>query len=278
MVLSKNFLWTSCFAILIFILVLYIYHEVNYPIVKSIEIKSNKIKNDIRILQISDYHNKKFKNKNKIVLDEVKNLKPDIIVITGDLISRTTENCDNAYNFIKELIKINPNVYFVNGNHERDNINIPADEFNLNLSKSGARVLINQGLKVNINGDYINICGVDDIYSNSCDLNKALYGTQDDLFTLLLSHEPDIVLKYSNIHCDLILSGHTHGGQIRLPLIGAIIAPGQGFFPKYNKGLYKLNNDTNTSLYVDSGLGTTNFFPIRFLNRSQISLIKISPI
>ena len=274
MKLCKSLLWISFFAILIFILVLYIYYEVNCPTFKKIEVKSNKIKNDIRILQISDYHNKKFKNKNKIVLDEVKNLKPDIIVITGDLISRSTKNCDNAYNFIKELIKINPNIYFVNGNHERDNMNIPADEFDLSLSKLGVRVLINQGLKVNINGDYINICGVDDIYSHRCDLSKALYGTQSNLFTLLLSHEPDIVLKYSSIPCDLILSGHTHGGQIRLPLIGAIIAPGQGFFPKYNKGLYKLSNDT--TLYVDSGLGTAKFFPIRFLNRSQMSLIKIS--
>lgn len=79
--------------------------------------------------------------------------------------------------------------------------------------------------------------------------------------------------KHNDIPADLILSGHTHGGQVRIPFIGALVAPDQGFFPKLEKGIYEFG--TNQFLYIDSGLGTS-VAPIRFLNQSQLSVIKIT--
>ena len=90
-------------------------------------------------------------------------------------------------------------------------------------------------------------------------------------YNLLLSHSPNKPINYLNKNIDLILSGHTHGGQVRIPIIGGVLAPGQGLFPKYDKGLYKIGN---TSLYIDSGLGNS-LLPIRMFNRVQISNIEV---
>lgn len=94
-----------------------------------------------------------------------------------------------------------------------------------------------------------------------------------DHYTVLLSHTPSITEIYEQIPADLILSGHTHGGQVRFPLIGALVSPDRGLFPKLDKGTYQLG--AGLYLYIDSGLGTTRL-PIRFLNQSQLSLITIT--
>ncbi len=91
----------------------------------------------------------------------------------------------------------------------------------------------------------------------------------------MLSHSPNRPMAYTTGLEDLILSGHTHGGQVRLPIIGSIVVPGQGFFPKYDKGIYELEN---TTLYIDSGLGNSLLPPLRLFNRIQISNIIIKPI
>src|SRR5690606_36275120 len=106
------------------------------------------------------------------------------------------------------------------------------------------------------------------------DVQAAFRGVDQEQYTILLSHAPNIVIRYSSndILADLILSGHTHGGQVRLPFIGALAAPGQGLFPKLDKGTFTIAQDQY--LYIDSGLGTS-MVPIRFLNQSQMSFIRV---
>jgi predicted MPP superfamily phosphohydrolase len=96
----------------------------------------------------------------------------------------------------------------------------------------------------------------------------------DERFLLFLSHDPMIIRRGKGRErcADLILSGHTHGGQIRIPWLGALYAPTQGMFPKYDKGLFQV--DETTKLYICSGLGTSRI-PVRFLNRAQATLVKL---
>ncbi|WP_425447052.1 metallophosphoesterase [Dethiothermospora halolimnae] len=248
----------------------YIYYQVNYTKVEKTNVTSNKFATDdkMKILQISDVHNKRIKKDSKL-MSTIKNLDADIIVITGDLIDRETKDFENVYEFVYNLKNINPNIYYIPGNHEWTNRN--TEKFMTGLKKTNINILINDNKKITIDNRTINICGIDDPYLNRDNLKMALKGINKNYFTLLLSHSPDIVFGKKDIPVDLILSGHTHGGQVRFPFIGPIVAPGQGFFPKYDKGLFEVGS---SNIYIDSGLGNS-VLPIRFLNRSQVSLIEI---
>lgn len=254
--------------IALMLLIIYLLFQIATLSINSIEIKSFKIKREIKILQISDFHDSRFHSKS--IIKAIINLKPDIIVITGDLIDFRTKNLERVLKLIDEIIIINKKVYYVPGNHEyysglkRKLIG--------ELQKRGVNVLLNKNKKISVGGEIIYLCGIDDFYTGNYDIKSALTNINKNNFTILLSHAPDVFIQNRNIDVDLILSGHTHGGQIRLPFIGAIVAPGQGFFPKYDKGLFDLNK---TLLYIDSGVGTSHY-PIRFLNRSQISLLIIN--
>lgn len=254
----------------IIIILGYMYYQVNITKIEKIKISTHKLLTGekLKILQISDVHNKIVKRDSRLI-SNLSRLDVDIIVITGDLIDRKTKDFANAYNFISNLKNINPNIYYIPGNHEWTNRN--TEKFMEGLKKTNINILINDNKKITIGNKKINICGIDDPYLKRDNLELGLKGINKDYFTLLLSHSPNIIFNKKKIPVDLILSGHTHGGQVRMPLIGPIVAPGQGFFPKYDKGLFKLEE---TKLYIDSGLGTS-VLPIRFLNRSQVSLIEI---
>ncbi|MDD5013413.1 MAG: metallophosphoesterase [Candidatus Pacebacteria bacterium] len=240
--------------ILILLIIIDVYFEVNFPKINEVLIETKKVKEEIRIIQISDLHNKRLGDG---FFDKVEKEKPDFIVLTGDLIDKKTKDYSNVYYFVEQLIKINVPVCYVSGNHElsHKDVNI----FEQEISKRGV-ILLDED---NIIYKEINIYGFG-YYSNFKNIE-----IDDDVFSLGLAHNP---MDAKDINFDLILSGHTHGGQVRLPFIGAIFIPGQGFFAKYDKGLFDINSETK--LYIDSGIGNT-FLPIRFLNRSQFSLIKI---
>lgn len=243
--------------ILIIVLILYVYYEVNFFKINEVLIETEKIKEEIKIIQISDLHNKKV---NDDFFDIIKQQDPDIIVLTGDLVDRKTKDYSYVYFFIEELIKINVPVYYVSGNHELSHKDV--NVFEKELIKRGA---------INVDEEKIEFKDIN-IYGFGYYSDLENIEINEDLFSLVLIHNPMEAIE-KNINADLILSGHTHGGQVRLPFIGAIFIPGQGFFAKYDKGLFDINN-LKTKLYIDSGFGNT-FLPIRFLNRSQISLIRI---
>ena len=219
----------------------------------------------IKVLQISDFHDKK--SYNDKLLKKIQGLSPDIVVITGDFLDATTRDLKNAYSFIDKLKKINSNIFFVCGNHEWRNEN--RKEFIQGLKERNVCILNNENTVVTINNTKINLCGIDDYNTKHGDLEKGLNEVDRANLTILISHGPNVAMENKDLDVDLVFSGHTHGGQIRLPFIGALIAPGQGYFPRYSKGFYKINENI---LYIDSGVGTSNF-PVRFLNRSQVSLI-----
>ncbi|WP_229740672.1 metallophosphoesterase [Ornithinibacillus halotolerans] len=219
---------------------------------------------------MSDLHNKVFGKKNKRLIQSVKEADADIVVLTGDLISRGTSEFNKVYDFIEMIKQINQNVFYVTGNHEMTNDNL--EEFINGLRDRGVVVLRNENRVVTIQHIDINLVGIDNESTNHEDMNGAFADVNQGNYTILLSHSPSVVNNYHSIKADLILSGHTHGGQVRFPFVGAIIGPDRSLFPVLDKGVFKIT--TEQFLYIDSGVGTTGY-PVRFLNQSQISLIEL---
>ena len=224
-----------------------------------------------KIAHISDLHNAEFGQDNEYLINEIKEISPDIIVMTGDMVDSSRTNIDIAVSFAEKASEIAP-CYYVTGNHEgRLNCKDIKEKFRL----SGVTVLENEAIVSERNGESITLIGMDDIsvYSNA---DSSFYGlftksallklTDTDNYTVLLSHRPEFAEEYSACGVDLVFSGHAHGGQFRLPFIGGLYAPGQGFFPKYDGGAYNIGD---TVMIVSRGLGNSRI-PFRINNRPQI--------
>ena len=260
------------FIIIMIVSVANVFLDVNFTKLEEVSIDTNKLPegSSIRLLQISDVHNKKSQKSNQQLLRLVQEAQPDIVAITGDIVDDNTKDLENVYKLVEGIAAICPKIYFVTGNHEwRGGL---AEDLMMGLSKRGVKILDNTNEFVKIRNLSLNLCGVADWTSGQLDLNQALKGAESDTYTVMLAHDPWITNDYKDFVPDLTLSGHTHGGQVRLPWVGAIVAPGQKLFPELDKGFYNLTN--NKFLYIDSGVGTSAF-PIRFLDRSQITLITI---
>ncbi|CQR47942.1 putative metallophosphoesterase [Paraliobacillus sp. PM-2] len=249
-----------------------VFYDTNIFKVNHIKIKSEKITNrsSFTILQLTDVHNKTFGKDNKPLIDKIKRLNPDIIVITGDLIDRKTTDFTAMFDLVEQLQSMNEQIFFVSGNHEWGNEKTL--EFFTGLAERNIHILDNTNRTINFNENRIQLVGVADYATEHDDLTSAMLDIHDETYTILLSHVPDITNDLVNESIDLILSGHTHGGQIRAPFIGALVAPEQGYFPQLDKGMYQWKDEQY--LYIDSGLGTT-WMPIRFLNQSQMTMITI---
>lgn len=246
--------------------------EVNFPLVRELRIYTDKLRKgkEIVLLQISDLHGSSSRRIAETILKEAAGIQPDAIVLTGDLVDRGTRELKGIYSFVEKLHGICHEIYFVSGNHEWANKGKTL--LLARLQTLGVRLLNNKGMTINLAGVDVDLCGVDDPFRRRDDIEKAMRGMNDKRYTILLAHSPRIRKRLEGYDPDLILCGHTHGGQIRLPFIGAIFEPGEGLFPKYDKGSFILEN--SSLLYIDSGAGTSKL-PIRFLNRSQISRINI---
>ncbi|WP_231686803.1 metallophosphoesterase [Bacillus sp. JCM 19034] len=187
------------------------------------------------------------------------------------MIDRKTVDTTDALTLVDQITAIHDQVFYVTGNHEWENGIF--SRFMADLAERGVTILHNQNVTLSYRGIDIQLVGIDDASTDHENLVTAFEGIDENLYTILLSHAPIVTKKYENVSADLILSGHTHGGQIRLPFVGAVIAPDDGLFPKLDKGIYLLGEEKY--LYIDSGLGTTGV-PLRLLNQSQFSIIEIN--
>lgn len=257
-------------AVFLLTLLIYNYSQISKFYVNKPVFNSDKLKEPLRITQITDYHGNTLINIDKLI-KEVEKFNPHIIALTGDMIDHETEDIGRVLNLVQSLYEVNNNIFFVIGNHELRNGK--GHEFISGLEKIGVTVLNDENTLFKLNENNISIVGLS-FYASKEDYDLAMEGVREDNFVLLLSHAPNRPILYLSGLEDLILAGHTHGGQVRLPIIGAIIAPGQGLFPRYDKGVFELGK---TILYIDSGLGNS-VFPIRFFNRVQISNITIKPV
>lgn len=229
---------------------------------------------DYRIAQVSDLHNKEFGKGNARLLDKLKKLQPDIIVVTGDLIDSGNTNIDVAVSCVRQMADIAP-VYFVSGNHEFNSGQYAA--LKVELAAAGAQVLDNAGVILKREGEQIALLGLADPgfreYASDFARELAdLAAEYPEMFTILLSHRPEEMEVYASCDIDLVFAGHAHGGQFRLPFLGGLVAPNQGLFPKYTSGLYQLEN---TSMVVSRGLGNS-IIPLRLFNRPELVLVVLT--
>ena len=230
-----------------------------------------------RIAQVSDLHNAEFGDGNQRLLDMLREAEPEMIAITGDLIDSRKTNIAVALAFAEEAVRIAP-CYYVSGNHEA---RVPEyRELKAGLEAAGVTVLDDARVEIEISGKSITIIGVNDpsfladyLTSDAAVMDRKLseLSSEDASFTILLSHRPELFDTYAAHDMDLVLTGHAHGGQFRLPLIGGLIAPNQGLFPKYDDGLY---SEGNTNMIVSRGLGNS-IIPFRFNNRPEVVLIEL---
>lgn len=222
-----------------------------------------------RIAHISDLHNTRFGENNENLLWALSQSKPDIIVITGDLVDARRTDIAAALNFAKGAVAIAP-VYYVTGNHETALSQSQYEQLMEGLEKAGVTVLENKAASVVYNGEEITIVGLSDPAAMAASKLSRLTDGEEH-YVILLAHRPDFFEEYAECGVDLVFSGHAHGGQFRLPFIGGLIAPDQGLFPKYDAGLYK---DGNTSMVVSRGLGNS-VIPFRINNRPEIVLVEL---
>ena len=230
---------------------------------------------NFKIAQVSDIHCDRVGHSDLSFIKKIKDFNPDIIVITGDVLDSYNNDMDIAYNILSQLAIIAP-CYFVSGNHE---LRLPEEyEQLINIMKKlNITYMNNSNLLITKNNESINLVGVEDynFFKNEDKLNHRanFIKTLEELyspnhFNILLSHRPEKFPIYADLKYELIFSGHAHGGQWRLPFIGGIFSPSQGFFPKYTNGNYVLEDST---IIVSQGLGNSSF-PIRINNRIELVL------
>jgi predicted MPP superfamily phosphohydrolase len=231
-----------------------------------------------RIAQVSDLHNAEIGKDNEKLLNNLQGAQPNIIVLTGDLIDSRKTKVDVALEFAEQAMQIAP-CYYVTGNHEARVTEY--SELKEGLTSLGVVVLEDTHTKVELDGESITLLGVNDpSFQTDYLLGDAEAVMRDTLsrlteetdgFTVLLSHRPELFDIYVEFGIDLVFSGHAHGGQFRLPLIGGLFAPNQGFFPKYDGGMF---TQGNTSMLVSRGVGNS-IIPFRINNKPEIILMEL---
>lgn len=237
-------------------------------------IGSERIPSDFdgyRIVQISDLHNKEFGKNQKRLIKKIKDANPDLIVITGDIVDRRKWGTKYMEEFLSEAKEIAP-MYYVSGNHEvwsfkYDKVKEILDKYNVNVLDDEVETIKRGKSEIGIAG--IIDTGFEDREEYVSEILGNLKNKmKPNEYSILLSHRPEHIDDYADAGYDLVFSGHAHGGQIRIPFIGGIYAPHQGFMPKYTKGVI---NKKKTKMVVSRGLGNS-VIPIRILNRPEITI------
>lgn len=250
--------------------------------VKKYSVKTNKLNTNIRLVLLSDLHSKVFGKDNQGLISKVKEQNPDFIALSGDMISRNSKDYSVIKDVLTRLSKIAP-TYYVPGNHELDHISRTNIDYESIINPTGAIFLDNNHIKFEKNGESFLIGGLSDYpyYEEDepdFDTSQRYFWERfnevsKDIYSILLHHQPEYIPNYlAESNVDLVLCGHTHGGLVRIPFVGGLIAPNQGFFPKYDKGEYEFNG---TKMIISTGLAGSHHYP-RINNPSEICVIDVN--
>lgn len=261
-----------------------------------------------RIVQLSDLHNAQFGKDNAKLIEKMALLSPDMIVITGDIVDSDHSDISRTVQLVEELCKLSP-VYYVTGNHEYWLTEENRQLLLQGIENAGAVVLDNEAVEITASNDAIAageeitasdvaigarekvgssfiLIGLDDEHLRNHTLADIVDDVRDSEFdagnetandvskqklTILLAHEPQNLDKYAACGVDVVLTGHAHGGQFRIPYVGGLIAPDQGLFPEYTEGEHK---EADTTMYINRGLGNS-VIPVRFLNDPEIVYVDL---
>ncbi|MCI9429942.1 MAG: hypothetical protein HFI94_07370 [Lachnospiraceae bacterium] len=264
-----------------------IIRDMNRFVVAPYEIRSRKIKKKYTFVMLSDLHNKSFGIRNDRLIKAVVDCHPDSIITAGDMYtSKKGTGFDNALALLEALSNRFP-VYIANGNHESKTQIKPDDFDNMygqfvdRLASLGLRPLVNERLALpEIN---IDLCGLQigqEYFGHFTKkemtetyMDKLVGKANRDCFQILIAHNPVYFKKYADWGADLVLSGHIHGGIVRLPWLGGVISPTATFFPKYDGGRFQEGTST---MILGRGL-STHTLPIRMWNPGEIVLVTLLP-
>lgn len=271
--------------IIVLIFAVWIIWDNTRIVVTKFEVESESLPESFegyRIVHVSDIHNDEFGKNNERLLALIKSAEPDMIAITGDLLDSRRTDVEKALNFARQAVEIAP-CYYVTGNHESRE-GKTYDRLEKDMIEAGVIVLRNEKVTLEKDDDVIIVTGIDDprFVLDSDRLGKMsrtmgpvlteiLNDVSNEQFTLLLSHRPELFELYCEKDIDLVLSGHVHGGQFRIPGVGGIIGPGQGLLPDYDAGLYIADN---TQMVLSRGLGQS-IVPFRINNPPELVLVTL---
>ncbi|WP_415334809.1 metallophosphoesterase [Clostridium perfringens] len=239
---------------------------------------------DVNVVHLSDLHGKEFGKNNEKLKRLILKEKPDLVVATGDMIDSSLKNMEGVIDFLSDLSKCVKVVYISGNNEQRCK---KAEYIFESLRSKGVIVLRNEIITLSLNGVKVNILGMfekpkGDLHSSLKKINGSYaYEDSHKLFKrlesleglkIVLSHYPEIFeVEYSKYNFNIMFSGHAHGGQFRIPIVKrGLIAPGQGFFPKYTEGMHGNKN----KLIISRGLGNSTKIT-RLFNRPEIVNVKI---
>lgn len=264
--------------ILGFLFLLFVAFDVRLKVV-TYSIETNKVKESIKIALVTDLHSCKYGKNQKTLIDAIKKKHPDVVLLGGDI-------CDdkiphrNTEILLKEIANLYP-CYYVSGNHEYWSGEV--ESIKSMIQSYGVTVLEGECKTLIINQQKIKVSGIDDfevgMYSNGKETIdtqlEACKKTDDEVFHILLAHRPQYIKEYLSFGFDLVLSGHAHGGQWRIPgLLNGVYAPDQGWFPKYAGGFYPFESK---SMIVSRGLARESTRVPRIFNRPELVMIDIVP-
>lgn len=233
--------------------------------------------NGYKIVQLSDLHDAMFGENHKDVVDIVKEINPHAIFITGDFIDRNRYDLEQSILLVKELQHVAP-IYYVTGNHEiatndtarikeallELNVRVLSDEADIITSDKGEKIAIG-GIEDPLNSPF------DDKVAVEQSIATAFSSIPEEMFSILLSHRPEQFDVYVENKVDLTFSGHAHGGQFRIPGVGGLVSPGQGFFPKLTSGVHEKDG---SQLVISRGIGNS-IMPLRLFNKPEIIVVTL---
>lgn len=233
-------------------------------------VRREKLGGDIKIVQAADLHKRRFGKNNKRLRKRISAEKPDIILITGDLVSRSCTDLSTAEATLRALTDVAP-TYLIFGNHETDFSTEMRDKFIQIVINSGAVLLNNKTAQLRIRGRDISLCGLElpsTVYKkngkyknldtvDASQIHDTL-GNKPNGMTILAVHNPLFAQSYAQWGADFAVCGHVHGGVVRIPFTGVgLLSPERRLLPKYSKGNYTMGN---MQLLISGGLGKFRLF------------------
>lgn len=259
--------------------------DCNRFVIRKYKCSAGKIRKDVKLILLSDLHNKSFGKGNRKLIEAIDKLAPDMILIAGDMYTSAPEgNIQTAWELVCALSDRYP-IYYGNGNHEHKTRLFPEQfgtmyqDFSDKLSEAGVHHLVNE--KVHLPALNMDIYGLDidrkyykklkTVPMEKAYLEQLLGKADEDRFSLLIAHNPDYFRTYASWGADLVVSGHVHGGLMRLPVIGGVVSPTLRFFPEYDGGEFK---EKNSTMILSRGLGT-HTLPIRIFDPGELVVIEL---
>lgn len=278
---KRSLVWLSIAAVLLVAFAGWMIHSNTVPTLTELRVVDESLPtafDGLRVAHVSDLHDAEFGEGHARTVALLELAKPDLIFLTGDMVDRHEgrTDVDLTLAFVEQAVAIAP-CYYVTGNHEAGISDEDYTELEEGLRALGVTVLRNASVTLERDGQSIRVAGVDSpAFGAAGTAIEDWMALCEGEYTLLLAHHPEYVSLYAEVGANVVFSGHVHGGQFRLPFLGGLYGPGQGWFPIYDKGVYLVSDGREqTHLVVSRGLGNSSI-PVRFANRPEVVTVVLS--